>query len=167
MIRTDSYAGRLALMAAHCAGMVDLVALPVWVGALIEHYRLDPQQAGGLVTLFLLGAVVASLCCAPLLQRVPGRRVAWMGFGLATLAFLTLSRTSDYVAMAALHAFAGLSTGSALSFTHGTIGCSARPHRLFALMGAALGFFAVAFLALVPKFAEVHGGPRPFWSPRP
>ena len=59
MITTDSLRGRLALMAAHCAGMVDLVALPLWVGILMSHYRFDPQQAGGVVTLFLVGAVVA------------------------------------------------------------------------------------------------------------
>ncbi|MBL8303384.1 MAG: MFS transporter, partial [Ideonella sp.] len=56
MIRTDSLRGRAALRVAHCAGMVDLVALPVWVGALIAHYRFDPQQAGLLATLFLVGA---------------------------------------------------------------------------------------------------------------
>ena len=49
--KTDSIAGRGVLMVAHCAGMVDLVALPVWVGTLISAYKFDPQQAGGLVTL--------------------------------------------------------------------------------------------------------------------
>ena len=45
-ISIDTRRGRAALMVAHCAGMVDLVALPVWVGTLISHYRFDPQQAG-------------------------------------------------------------------------------------------------------------------------
>ena len=46
MITTNSLRGRVALMVGHCAGMVDLVALPVWVGTLISVYRFDPQQAG-------------------------------------------------------------------------------------------------------------------------
>ncbi len=50
---TERWSGRLPLMVAHCAGMVDLVALPVWVGALIAQYKFAPQQAGGLATLFL------------------------------------------------------------------------------------------------------------------
>jgi len=53
--------GTVALMVAHCAGMVDLVALPVWVGTLIGAYRLDPQKAGLLATLFLAGAVLSSV----------------------------------------------------------------------------------------------------------
>src|SRR5690606_42110536 len=54
-------------------------------------------------------------------------------------------RSSDL--LAALHALAGLAAGSALSVTHGTIARSANPHRLFALVGIALGVFAVVFLA--------------------
>ena len=41
-VTTETWRGRIALMVAHCAGMVDLVALPVWVGALIERYRFSP-----------------------------------------------------------------------------------------------------------------------------
>ena len=33
---TENWSGRIVLMVAHCAGMVDLVALPVWVGTLIS-----------------------------------------------------------------------------------------------------------------------------------
>ena len=39
MITTNSLRGRVALMVGHCAGMVDLVALPVWVGTLISGPR--------------------------------------------------------------------------------------------------------------------------------
>ena len=57
----ESWRGRCALMVTHCAGMVDLVALSVWVRALIRHFGFDAQQAGGLPTFFLLGAVLASV----------------------------------------------------------------------------------------------------------
>ena len=82
----DSRRGRVALMVAHCAGMVDLVALSIWVGALIAHYGFDPQRAGGLPTLFLVGAVLASVTLAPRIQRLRGRWVAAMGFGVSALA---------------------------------------------------------------------------------
>ena len=64
MTTTEKWPGRIALMVAHCAGMVDLVALPVWIGTLITNYGFDPQQAGALATLFLAGAVVASATTA-------------------------------------------------------------------------------------------------------
>jgi predicted MFS family arabinose efflux permease len=61
-----------------------------------------------------------------------------------------------------LHGVAGLSAGAALSVTHGTIACSANPHRLFAIVGIALGVFAVIFLAVTPQLVAARGGPALF-----
>src|SRR6187549_1777268 len=158
MTRTASVRGRIALMVAHCAGMVDLVALPVWVGTLIARYRFDPQQAGLLATLFLGGAVLASIILAPRFQRLAGRWVATVGFGMAALAFWVASQVETFGAMAMLHASAGLATGAALSMTHGTIARSTNPHRLFAIVGMALGLFAVVFLAATPPLVASAGG---------
>lgn len=158
MLTTDSRRGRFALMVAHCAGMVDLVALPVWVGTLMGHYRFDPQQAGGVVTLFLLGAVLASAVLAPRFGRLPRRTVSVIGFGVAALAFAGATWRQDPAGIAALHALAGLATGSALSVTHGSIARSANPHRLFAIVGTALGVFAIGFFATVPPLLARLGG---------
>jgi predicted MFS family arabinose efflux permease len=162
MNRTDSLSGRIALMVAHCAGMVDLVALPVWVGTLIGHYGLDPQQAGLLATLFLVGAVLASSVLAPMFHRLAGRWVAALGFGLSGAAFWAVSTTSDFATMAVLHALSGVAAGAALSVTHGTIARSHNPHRLFALVGIALGFFGIAFMGATPQIVAAVGGPALF-----
>lgn len=135
-----------ALMVAHCAGMIDLVALPVWVGALVQHQQLDPQQAGMLVSLFLIGAVLASVGLAPRLQRLRPRTVAAPAYTLAAAAFGLMATVLTMPAMVMGHAIAGLGVGAGLSLTHGTIARSERPHRLFAVVGIALGVFAVVFL---------------------
>jgi predicted MFS family arabinose efflux permease len=162
MTRTDSWPGRIALMVAHCAGMVDLVALPVWVGTLIGRYGFDPQQAGALATLFLAGAVAASLVFAPRFDRLRGRLVAPLAYALAALAFFGASQVQDFGTLAALHALGGLAAGTGLSMTHGTIGRSANPHRLFGIVGAALGVFAVVFLGATPQIVAAAGGPALF-----
>ncbi|AQT53733.1 MULTISPECIES: MFS transporter [Burkholderia cepacia complex] len=156
--------GTVALMIAHCAGMVDLVALPVWVGTLIGAYRLDPQRAGLLATLFLAGAVLSSIFFSPRLNRLPARVMSTVGFGIAAGAFLGITSVpvDRYLMMAALHAVAGVAVGCGLSFTHGTVGRSRNPHRLFAIAGLALGVFAIAFLGAVPGLVATHGGPTLF-----
>jgi predicted MFS family arabinose efflux permease len=158
MITTDSLRGRMALMVAHCAGMVDLVALPLWVGALMGHYHFDPQQAGGLATLFLLGAVLASTALAPRFNRLPRRSVVVAGFSVAALAFLGVSLRTDFVSMAVLHALGGVAAGAGLSVTHGSIARAMNPHRMFAIAGTALGVFSVGFFASVPPLLATHGG---------
>lgn len=162
MNRTNSLSGRIALMVAHCAGMVDLVALPIWVGTLIGRYGFDPQQAGLLATLFLVGAVVASSLLAPVFHRLRGRWVAALGFGVSGAAFWAVSTTSDFGTMAVWHAVAGVAAGAALSVTHGTIARSHHPHRLFAIVGIALGVFAIVFLGATPQLVAQVGGPALF-----
>ncbi|RIX49581.1 MAG: MFS transporter [Rhodocyclales bacterium GT-UBC] len=163
MTSTENWQGQLALMVAHCAGMVALVALPVLVGTLVAQYGFDAQRAGGLVTLYLGGAVAGSLFFAPYLNRFHARSAATAGYACAALAFAGLAGSGDYGAMALLHGLAGIAAGSALSFTHGTIGRSAQPHRLFGMVSIALGIFAIAFLGGTPKLVAMVGGPALYW----
>ena len=157
-IPVESPRGRAALMIAHCAGMVDLVALSVWVRVLITDYGFDAQQAGGLPTLFLAGVVVSSVVLAPRFNRLPGRQVASAGFAISALTFWLASSATGYAELAVLHALSGVAAGSALSVTHGTIARSANPHRLFAIVGIALGVFAVVFLGGTPQLIAALGG---------
>ena len=110
---TENWSGRGALMVAHCAGMVDLIALPVWVGALIADYKFDPPHAGGLATLFLAGAVLSSLFFAARFHRINGRIAAMAGFALAALAFFLAARVTSFAELAPLHVLAGASAALA------------------------------------------------------
>ncbi|WP_315720297.1 MULTISPECIES: MFS transporter [unclassified Bradyrhizobium] len=150
--------GGAVLGICHVAGMLDLVALPVWVGTFIAFYGLSPAQAGATVTSFLAGIVLASLVTARLLTRLDPRTVVVAGFVVAAAAFGYLaSRPVEAVPFAMLpviHGIAGLAAGAALSMTHGTIGRTENPHRLFGLANVALAVFSVGFFAVVP--ALVH-----------
>jgi predicted MFS family arabinose efflux permease len=150
--------GIAALLIANCAGMLDLVALPVWMGALIGALKLDPQQAGLLVTLFFAGQVTSSLLLAPRFQRLPVRMIPPLGFAGAAIGFFALGRTGSYPAMALLHAACGLAAGTALSMTHGTMGRGANPHRLFALGQLAVGVFGIIVMGSGPKVVAAFGG---------
>lgn len=162
MTTTESKKGTVALMVAHMAGMLDLVALPVWVGTLISHYQFAPQQAGGLATLFLLGASVASMVLAPRFNRINPKVAVVAGFTLACAAFFLASRSAAFEVLAPLHLLGGLAAGTALSATHGTIGHAANPHRTFAIAGLAIGIFGVVFLGGAPGIIQANGGPALF-----
>jgi len=151
----DSRSGRAVLTLAHVAGMIDMVALPLWVGTLMQHHGFGAPQAGGVVTAFLAAVALASGVLAPRLYRLPLAVQAWTGFALAAAAFAFIGRQEAGslapLPMALWHALAGLGVGCALSLTHGRIGLSANPHRLFATVNVALGVFAVVFLGGVPQ----------------
>ena len=95
----DSVRGRAILMLSHFVGMIDLVALPVWMGALVQHFGFNLEQAGMIVTAFLLGAVAASLTVAPLFNRLPRKLLVTAGYGVAAVAFLLASSVTDIRAL--------------------------------------------------------------------
>lgn len=162
MKNCDRWPAKVALMVAHCAGMVDLVALPVWVGTLMSRYGFDPQQAGVVVTLFLAGTVSSSIWMAPRFHRLKVRWIAPAAFGTAGLAFFGCTQTHEFGTLAFLHLAGGIANGLGLSATHGTVGRSANPHKLFGIMQTVLGLFAVVFMAATPQIIAAIGGPALF-----
>lgn len=161
--RADGFTGSniAALLLGHCAGMLDLVGLPVWVGAnLIGFYQFDPQKAGLLATVFLLCAVIASLGLAPRFGRMSAKAVTVVGYAVASLAFVALATFAgnDYPTMLVLHAIGGLGAGSALTMVDGTIGRSDNPHRMFAYAGVAVALFSILVLGSGPAIIGKQGG---------
>ena len=161
--RADGFTGSNigALLLGHCAGMLDLVGLPVWVGAnLIGFYHFDPQKAGLLATVFLLCAVIASLLLAPRFGRSSARTVTVVGYAVAALAFVALATIAgtDYPTMLLLHAIGGLGAGSALTMVDGTMGRSDNPHRMFAYAGVAVAVFGIVVLGSGPVIIGKWGG---------
>lgn len=161
--RADGFSGAniAALLLGHCAGMLDLVGLPVWVGAnLIGFYQFDPQKAGLLATTFLFCAVLASVVLAPRFGRMPAKAVAVVGYAVACLAFIGLGTfaSGHYGAMLALHAIGGLGAGSALTKVDGTMGRSDNPHRLFAYAGVSVAVFGIVVLGSGPVIIARWGG---------
>lgn len=146
-------------MLGHCAGMIDVVALPVWVGiVLIRYYGLDPQNAGALATSFLAAVVVSSLFISSRIDRIRGAIAVPAGFALAAAAFFCMALTRDYNLLVVLHVVGGLAVGWALSLTHAAIGASRNPHRLIATGFTALSILSLGFLGGVPRMVSALGG---------
>ncbi|MXN17905.1 MFS transporter [Pseudooceanicola sp. GBMRC 2024] len=164
MTRPTSKAALAALIIGHVAGMVDLAALPIWVNTLIEGYGYRPAMAGLLPTVFLLGAVLASLIMSRMFDRVNRRRIPPLGYAVAALALLGVTRTDSFAAHLVLHGIGGLAVGSALSIVHGTLGRSANPHRAFACAGMGFGVFSLIFLGAVPQILSATGPAAFFWA---
>jgi predicted MFS family arabinose efflux permease len=164
MTKMKFITGRITLGIAHCAGLIDLIALPLWIGALVGTYALDPQEAGFLLTLFLIGVVVSSVLIAPLFNKLRGKWVACLAYAGASLALFEIVETRDFTRMAISHGLGGLCIGAALSIKDGTVARSENPHKLFAILGTALGTFALVFLSVMPSVMTAQGGSVVFFA---
>jgi predicted MFS family arabinose efflux permease len=148
----------VTLMLGHCAGILFLIALPVWVGTLVAQFGFGALDAGALATIFLVAASLASLVCASRFGRLAHRPLAAGGFGIATLVMLVAPLAPGFGTLAASFLVAGASVGAALSMTHGAIGLSDNSHRVYALAGIAIGVGAIVFLGGIPVLVEQAGG---------
>ena len=153
--------GKAVLTIGHMAGMIDMVALPLWIGGLMQHYRFSPQEAGVTVSLFLLGMVVASAVLAPLFNRLARRPIVVAGFTVAAACFALMARQpigdASVSLLAPLHALAGLGAGCGLSLVHGSIGRTDNPHRMFGLVNLAVATLGIGVFATVPGLVAQHG----------
>jgi len=157
MPKVNNKSSVFALVLGHMAGMMDIAALPIWVGIMIAGYGFLPAQAGGLATLFLGGVVVSSVLLAPVFNKMPSRWLPTLGFGISTISFYYMTQISSFEGFAAGHLIAGLATGLAISVIHGTMVRTVNPHRVFAMGGLTLGIFAVIYLGVVPVMIEKYG----------
>jgi predicted MFS family arabinose efflux permease len=151
--------GVAALVIGHCAGLMDISALPVWVGmVLVGKLAFEPQRAGLLLSLFLGCVVLSSLFFAPRIARIPRKRLQPAAYALAGICFAVMSLVSaSYAWLAGLHAIAGLAVGCGLSIVNGTMACTANPHRTAALAFTALSLVSTIFLSVQPALVEKIG----------
>lgn len=153
----------VALVLAHAAGMIDMAALPIWVGTLIASYGLAPSVAGGMVTLFLGGIVLGSLAASVALPHLRLRVVAPLAYLVSAAGFVAMAMTASSGTLAALHLGAGVATGLGLSATHAAMGKSADPMKLWGWGGAALGMGAILFLGGAPLAIDAFGRQAVFY----
>ncbi|MFY9812143.1 MFS transporter [Aquabacterium sp.] len=160
----DSRGGVAALVIGHCAGLMDITALPVWVGmVLIGGLAIEPQRAGFLLSLFLGSVVLSSLYFAPRLIKLRRKHFTWGAYGLAAATFACMPSLSDtYAFLAAAHVIAGMSVGCGLTMVHGTMGGTANPHRTAAIAFTSLSLISIVLMATLPP-ALVKLGPNLFF----
>lgn len=155
----ESRGGVAALIIGHCAGLMDITALPVWVGiVLIGRLSIEPQRAGLLVSLFLGSVVLSSLYFAPRLIRLNRKRFTSGAYALAATAFVSMpSISGEYALLAVAHVVAGFSVGCGLSIVHGTMGNTANPHRTAAIGFTSLSLVSILFMATLPPLVGKIG----------
>ncbi len=166
MTTLNSFRGTAVLCIGHMIGMVDMAALPLWLGALMEHYRLESPSAGLVVTMFLVGVIIASGTLARTFTRLRHRWVAAGGFTVSAICMLAMWRlpvaADSFTLLLLLHSLGGLGVGSALSMVHGAIGRTHNPHRLFGIANVALGLLAIAVFGIMPGMIAKFGGQTVF-----
>jgi predicted MFS family arabinose efflux permease len=142
-----------AVMAATGVGYLSANMMPMWLGSVMDGLAIGPEQAGRLGSAELLAGAAASLFVAPLVGRIPRRRLALTACGLVGVGYLLSAFTGTYLPLVLLRAATGLCCGVLLAVGNAAAAGAREPDRVFAAMGFFGGLAASAIIVILGHVA--------------
>ncbi len=141
-----------AFAALYGIGYLAYMLMPVLVGSLIEGLGINEDGAGVIATIELVALAVTLLVLAPRMARMPLRRLAFTGAGLAILGSVLATLVVALPLLAASRAVAGIGMGMCIAAANAVIAASESPQRLFASVFSVGQLQAAVLMTVLPVF---------------
>ncbi|HHJ4328532.1 TPA: MFS transporter, partial [Klebsiella pneumoniae] len=143
-----------AFAAAYGVGILNLLALPYLISAIMNDLQLDAAQAGFLMSAEFVFTMLASLLVAPAMGRAPRRTLALAGALVVIVANLISASTTDIYWLAAIRCIAGIGAGLCLACGNASVASAKDPDQAAGQMN----FLFVGLMAIVMiAYAEAMG----------
>lgn len=140
-----------------CTAFTSQMAVPLWVGAVIDSFGFSAETAGTIAAIEFTTVAIASYAVALRIHRFSVRKLCAVGFTLLILANGTSTVLDSAGLLTATRAVAGVGKGLVISAAFGLAGRSTTPARAFALLNAGYTLFAAVTLFTVPFAIEASG----------
>jgi len=148
----------IILVLVACTAFTSQMAVPLWVGAVIDSYGFTAETAGAIAAVEFVFVAIASYSVAFRIQKYSVRNLCAIGLGLLIAANAVSTTLEGSVALTACRAIAGIGKGLVISAAFGLAGRSMSPARSFALLNGGYTLFASLTFFVVP-FAIKAAGP--------
>jgi predicted MFS family arabinose efflux permease len=134
-----------AFAAAYGVGILNLLALPYLISAIMNDLKLDAAQAGFLMSAEFVFTMLASLIVAPAMGRAPRRTLALGGAIVVIAANLISASTTDIYWLAAIRCIAGIGAGLCLACGNASVASAKDPDQAAGHMN----FLFVGLMAII------------------
>lgn len=134
-----------AFAAAYGVGILNLLALPYLISAIMNDLKLDAAQAGFLMSAEFVFTMLASLVVAPAMGRAPRRTLALGGALVVIVANLISASTTDIYWLAAIRCIAGIGAGLCLACGNASVASAKDPDQAAGHMN----FLFVGLMAII------------------
>lgn len=143
-----------AFAAAYGVGILNLLALPFLISAIMNDLGLDAAQAGFLMSAEFIFTMLASLVVAPAMGRAPRRTLALGGALVVIAANLVSASITDVYWLAAVRCIAGIGAGLCLACGNASVSSAKDPDKAAGHMNILfVGLMAIVMIA----FADAMG----------
>ncbi|KRW58832.1 MFS transporter [Pseudomonas sp. TTU2014-080ASC] len=143
-----------AFAAAYGVGILNLLALPFLISAVMSDLKLDAAQAGFLMSAEFIFTMLASLIVAPAMGRAPRRTLAIAGAIVVIAANIISASITDVYVLAAIRCIAGVGAGLCLACGNASVSSAKDPDQAAGQMN----FLFVGLMAIVMiAYADAMG----------
>ncbi len=152
MKRTDVTRFLAVFAAMYGIGYLSYMLMPILVGSLISGLGINEDGAGVIATTELVALAATLLVLAPRVARMPLRRLAFTGAGLAIAGSALATLVAAPPMLAASRAIAGVGMGMCIAAANAVIAASESPQRLFASVFSVGQLQAAVLMTVLPVF---------------
>ena len=138
-------------------GVLMLNVLPVFIGAMSEHFSFTESQLGDIIAAYNFVFALIAVSALVWVRRFDWRAVSLISIAISALALTALTLANTFVMVAALMAIVGLGSGAVYALIMAALGDSDEPDRAYGLKlgletlpGAMLLFLLPSIIA--PKY---------------
>lgn len=153
----------IVLVLVACTAFTSQMAVPLWVGAVIDSFGFSAKTAGSIAAIEFACVAIASFAVAMRVHTFSVRTLCLVGFTLLILANGVSIFLDNPGTLTVARAVAGAGKGLVISASFGLAGRSTSPARAFALLNGGYTLFAAVTLFTVP-FAIKANGAAGVWA---
>jgi len=140
-----------------CTGFSSQMLVPIWIGQVIEKFKLSSGEAGTIASIEFMAVAITSLAMATMIGRVQSRRMCMIGTAGLLLGNLLCVFAPSVEVLTAARVVCGIGKGFVVAVIFGLAGQTAKPVRAFAVLNAAYAGFSAALFFTVPHVVKDHG----------
>ena len=154
----------IVLVVVTCTAFTSQMAVPLWVGAIIDSYGFSAETAGTIAAVEFTTVALASYAVAPRIHQLSVRMLCTIGLGLLIAANGCATLLDSVGPFVVCRAIAGVGKGLVISAAFGLAGRTAAPARSFALLNGGYALLSALTYLVVPFAITSHGAAGAFAS---
>lgn len=153
-----------ALMMVVLTAFASQMAMPLWVGAVIDSFKLSDEAAGRIGSWEFGAVAIVSIVVGMRVQRYRVLPTVATGLVILILGNIGSALVTSELMLTVFRTVAGIGKGLMVAIAFALVAGSSRPTRAFAILNGGYSLYASIFYITMPYAIEIGGAAGAFWS---
>lgn len=153
-----------AMVTVVCTAFSSQMALPLWVGAIIDDYSLTAERAGIVAAIEYAAVAIVSVAIATQVHRLNLKNVSIIGMLCLLIGNGSAGFSTDFASLSLSRGLAGTGKGLVIAAIFSLAARTPTPTKAFAIINGAYTALATIIYLSLPFPIEAAGAPGAFWS---